>query len=78
MAERLHLPSTDVILTKQAHSLFKIFGRRTAPTSVRVIGLRFYVIARPKYLEPTLAKKVGRLSLHEPNLDGSIGRASLR
>ena len=27
---------------------FKDFGCRTAPTSVRVIGLRFYVIARPK------------------------------
>ena len=40
IVEHLHLLivlSTVVILTKQVHSLFKIFGLWTAPTSVRVI-----------------------------------------
>ena len=48
----LHQPSIVVIFTKQAHSLSKIFGRWTAPNSVRFMDLRFYVIAKPKYMEP--------------------------
>ena len=47
----------DFDKTGAQYCLFKIFGRRTAPNFVLVTGLRFYVTARPKYMEPTLAKK---------------------
>ena len=60
---RLQLLCTVVTLTKQARSLFKIYGRRTARTSVGVTGYTLKQGRKRRNLpEPTVAEKEGRLS----------------